>query len=93
MTGIDQPDKPEASFIDFLVFHCEICSSPTLTLSADQPVALGAGAGVAPRRVDADLGGVAVMRVGLTFIDVWNKSAAERRGGILASNVVFPTGH
>lgn len=91
MTGIDQPDKPEASFIDFLV--CEICSSPTLTLSADQPVALGAGAGVAPRCVDADLGGVAVMRVGLTFIDVWNKRVAERRGGILASNVVFQTGH
>lgn len=48
-------------------------SSPTLTLSPDQPVALGAGAGVAPRRVDAHLGGVTVMGVRLTFVDVWNE--------------------
>lgn len=61
-------------------FLSETCS-PTLTLSADQPVALGAGAGVAPRRVDAHLGGVAVVRVGLTLIDVWSKREAERRGG------------
>lgn len=34
---------------------------PTLTLSGEEQVAVVAGAGVAARRVDADLGGVAVV--------------------------------
>lgn len=48
------------------------CSSqlPTLALPTDEPVSLVAGAGVATSCVDADLGGVTVMRVGFTFIDV-----------------------
>lgn len=87
MSGIDQHDIPEASFYGSL---CEClsgtCRSPTLTLSADQPVSLGAGAGVAPRRVDAHLGGVAVVRVGLTFIDVWSRMEVDRRGEDSASN-------
>lgn len=43
---------------------------PTLALPTDEPVPLIAGAGVATSCVDADLGGVTVMRVGRTFIDV-----------------------
>lgn len=45
----------------------------TLTLSTNEPESLGAGTGVATCRVDADLGGVTVMRVCLTFINVWKK--------------------
>lgn len=44
--------------------------SLTLTLSTNQPVSLVAGAGVAAWCVDAHLGGVAVMRVGLTLVNV-----------------------
>lgn len=43
---------------------------PTLALPTDEPVSLIARAGVATSCVDADLGGVTVMRVCLTFIDV-----------------------
>ena len=49
----------------------------TLALSGHQPVALGAGAGVAPRGVDAHLGGVALVGAGLTLVDVWG----GQRGG------------
>lgn len=41
-----------------------------LTLSANEPVSFSAGAGVATWCIDADLSGVTVMRVCLTFIDV-----------------------
>lgn len=50
----------------------------TLTLSTDEPVAFGAGAGVAPSCVDAHLGGVTVMRVGLTLVNVCNKEEEEK---------------
>ena len=50
----------------------------TLALAGHQPVALGAGAGVAPRGVDAHLGGVALVGAGLTLVDVWG---AEGRQG------------
>lgn len=48
----------------------------TLTLSSDEPVSLAAGAGVPACRVDADLGGVTVVRVCLTLVNVCNR---ERR--------------
>lgn len=49
----------------------------TLALSTDEPVSFSAGTGVATCRVDADLGGVTVMGVCLTFINVWNKEKSR----------------
>lgn len=49
----------------------------TLALSPQQPEALHAGAGVAAGRVDAHLGGVTVMGVPLTFIDVCKKKSRD----------------
>lgn len=62
--------------------------SLTLALSTNEPVAFSAGTGVAPCCVDADLGGVTVMRVCLTFINVWNREKQQRRerereGGVI----------
>lgn len=44
-----------------------------MTLSGYEPIAFGAGAGVAAGGVDADLRGVTVVGVCLTFVDVWNR--------------------
>lgn len=43
---------------------------PTLTLSGEEHVAVVAGAGVAARRVDTDLGGVAVVGARLALVHV-----------------------
>ena len=51
----------------------------TLALSTDEPVSFTAGAGVATCCVDADLGGVTVMGVCPTFINVWKKRREQSR--------------
>lgn len=57
---------------------------PTLTLSANEPVALVAGAGVAAHRVDADLGGVAVVGVCLALVYVCAGRRAEEDDSMLS---------
>lgn len=66
----------EEFFFDKMMLQNDISSSNsslTLTLSSYEPIAFGAGAGVAAGGVDADLRGVTVVGVRLTFVNVWNR--------------------
>lgn len=67
-------------------------SLPTLALSTNEPVSFSAGTGVATCCIDAELGGVTVMRVRLTFINVWNErkeNSRERGDGIIRFFIYF----